>query len=229
MDERKSDQSEPAASSLQAAIRRARLESAEKSQAVLELREAEIARLELLLEAIRPVLDQAPEGVELFDPGIAYGERPRLFLDMIGFVELAHDRRTYRFFQDTRHGRVLIVESLLVERIVAAVTNYVARRLIEREQALAADWRSREAPVRPSPPDAADEPKPVSSAALPVAAARPPPARRRWLAAAGDLFSLLLLTLGAITFVALICLAAYNAWDAWGRALWTARFGPPPI
>ena len=79
----------------------------------------------------------------MFDVGIAHGERPRLFLDMISFVDLGHDRRTYRFFQDTRHGRVLIAESANLDRIVAATTNYIARRLVEREQALAADWRNR--------------------------------------------------------------------------------------
>jgi hypothetical protein len=236
MDERKTDHLKPVPPSLQAAIRRARVESAEQSQAVADLREAEVARLELLLEAIRPVLDQAPEGVELFDPGIAYGERPRLFLDMIGFVDMGHDRRTYRFFQDTRHGRVLIAESALVERIVAAMTNYIARRLVEREQALASDWRSKEAGANGARPGARalrgagaarlkDGPGPPADAA----ATGPPVDGRRWLAVAGDLFSFVLLTLGSIAFIALVCLGAYAAWNAWGRALWTARFGAPPI
>jgi hypothetical protein len=232
MDERKPDHLKPVPSSLRSAIRRARVDSAEQSQAVAELREAELVRLELLLEAIRPVLDQAPEGVELFDPGIAHGERPRLFLDMISFIDLGHDRRTYRFFQDTRHGRVLIAESPLIERIVAATTNYIARRLVEREQALASDWRSREAPsggaksvLRPAPAAGEARGKPTVSP-VPTAAQRP---RRRWLAIAGDLFSFLLLTLGSIAFVALVCAGAYAAWDKWGRALWTARFGPAPI
>jgi hypothetical protein len=236
MDERKSDHLKPVPPSLQAAIRRARVESAEQSQAVADLREAEVARLELLLEAIRPVLDQTPEGVELFDPGIAYGERPRLFLDMIGFVDMGHDRRTYRFFQDTRHGRVLIAESALIERIVAAMTNYIARRLVEREQALASDWRSKEAAATGGKPGARalraagaarlkDGPSPPADAA----ATRLPLDGRGWLAVAGDLFSFVLLTLGSIAFIALVCLGAYAAWNAWGRALWTARFGAPPI
>ncbi len=234
MDERKSDHLEPAPPSLRLAIRRARVESAEQSQAVADLREAEVARLELLLDAIRPVLDQAPEGVELFDPGITHGERPRLFLDMIGFVDLGHDRRTYRFFQDTRHGRVLIAESPSIERVVAAMTNYIARRLVEREQALASDWRSREAPANDAKPSARASPsagaaRAGNGAASPGAATGLPRERLRWLVLAGDLFSFLLLTLGSIAFAALVCLGAYAAWDAWGRALWTARFGPPPI
>ncbi len=234
MDERKSDHLKPVPPSLRSAIRRARVESAEQSEAVADLREAEVARLELLLEAIRPVLDQAPEGVELFDPGIAHGERPRLFLDMISFVDLGHDRRTYRFFQDTRHGRVLIAESPLMERIVAAMTNYIARRLVEREQALASDWRSREAPANGGKLSArtlqsAGAARAKNGAESPAAANGLPLKRRRWLAVAGDLFSFLLLTLGSVAFVALVCFGAYAAWNAWGRALWTTRFGPPPI
>src|SRR5271168_1785548 len=143
MEERKPEHLKAVPPTLQQAVRRARVESAEQSEAVDDLRQAEIVRLELLAEAIRPILDQTPEGVELFDAGIVHGERPRLFIDMISFVDLGHDRRTYRFFQDTRHGRVLIAESANVDRVVAAMTNYIARRLVEREQALASDWRSR--------------------------------------------------------------------------------------
>lgn len=228
MDETKSDHLKPVPTSLRSAIRRARLESAEQSEAVAELRDAEIARLELLLEAVWPVLDQASDGGELFDPGIAPGERPRLFLDMIGFVDLGHDRRTYRFFQDTRHGRVLIAESPLVERIVAAMTNYIARRLVEREKALASDWRSGLAPAA----QAKVQPSELRTAAKAGGAAQPKPtspARRGWLAAARDVFAFLLLTLGAITFIALAAAGAFAIWENWGRALWAARFGPPPI
>src|ERR1700722_3889198 len=142
MEERKPEHLKAVPPSLQQAVRRARVESAEQSEAVDDMRQAEIVRLELLAEAIRPILDQTPEGVELFDAGIVHGDRPRLFIDMISFVDLGHDRRTYRFFQDTRHGRVLIAESANVDRIVAAMTNYIARRLVEREQALASDCRS---------------------------------------------------------------------------------------
>ncbi len=227
MDEGKPDHLKSAPTTLRSAIRRARVESAEQSEAVAELREAEIARLELLLEAVRPVLDQAPDGTELFDPGLAHGERPRLFLDMISFVELGHDRRTYRFFQDTRHGRVLIAESPLIERIVLAMTNYIARRLVEREQALASDWRSRE-----TLPGSSKAPAPGARTAAKAggpAQVKAVAKKRGWLAAAGDLFGFLLLTLGAITFIALVAAGAFAAWETWGRAVWSARFGPPPI
>ena len=245
MDEKKPDHLKSVPPSLTAAIRRARIEGAEQNQAVADLREAEIARLQLLEEEVRPVLDQAPNGIDLFDAGIAYGERPRLFIDMIGFVEMGHDRRTYRFLQDTRHGRVLIAETERIDRVVAAITNYIGRRLVERERALASDWRSKEA--EPSSGQtrargswlakAAAQSKQSATPAAPtkleakLAAAAPdaPDTRRSWLTRAGDLFSFLLLVLGSMTFCLLIGLAAYALWEMWGRALWTAWIGPPPL
>ena len=124
---------------LAAALRRARVENAERAEAVAELREIELGRLALLESALQPVVRQAPPGVDLFDLTLAKGDRPRVFLDMVAFIEMARDRRTYRFFQDTLYGRVLIAESPKIDTIVAACTNYVARRLVERERALAAE------------------------------------------------------------------------------------------
>ena len=235
MEERKPDHLKAVPASLQQAIRRARIESAEQSEAVDDLRQAEIVRLELLLEAVRPILDQTPEGVELFDVGVVHGERPRLFLDMISFVDLGHDRRTYRFFQDTRHGRVLIAESANLDRIVAAMTNYIARRLVEREQALASDWRSRSSSgaaiktgVRAKKLAEGASAAKKGEAAASSSDKSEASARGFWVRAA-DIFSFLLMTLGSFALVGMICLAAWAAWSAWGRAFWAARFGTPPF
>jgi hypothetical protein len=64
---------------------------------------------------------------------------PRLWIDVIAYVVMARDKRTYRFLQDTRFGRKVLLESAQVEDIVDAVTRYVAGRLVERERALASD------------------------------------------------------------------------------------------
>jgi hypothetical protein len=128
-----------APSPLRLALRKARVEEAERSQVITELRGAETARLEMLRDELRPILADVPRDVDMFDMGIMPSERPRLFIDMIGYVEMGHDRRTYRFAQDTRYGRCLIVESEQIEILVDAVIKYVARRLIEREKALAGD------------------------------------------------------------------------------------------
>ena len=126
-------------SRLKRAVRKARFEEAERSDVIAELRGAETARLEMLQEELRPLLAEVPRDVDMFDMGLIPGDRSRLFIDMIGFVEMGRDRRTYRFVQATRYGRVIIAESERLEPIVEAITNYVARRLIEREKALAGD------------------------------------------------------------------------------------------
>ena len=128
--------------SLAGALRRARLENAERSAAISDLRAAEIARLEMLADALAPVLAQLPGDCDIFDVGVAPGERPRLFIDQIGFIEMDRDRRTYRFLQDTRHGRVGLCESDSADDLVEAITAYIAHRLIEREKALAIDFAS---------------------------------------------------------------------------------------
>ncbi|VVB42987.1 hypothetical protein RHAL1_00489 [Beijerinckiaceae bacterium RH AL1] len=128
-----------ALASLKLAMRRARFDDAERLGAMADMRAARIGRLELLAEALQPLVLQIPEDVDLFDFGLMPGLNPRLFLDMIGFVEMGRDARTYRLIQDTRYGRKVIIESDSVPRMVEAATDYVARRLLERDKALAAE------------------------------------------------------------------------------------------
>ena len=92
-------QNVPVQPDLVASIRQARIENAERADAIAEVRELEIVRLQALESALEPVVDQAPQGLDLFDLALTQSERPRLFLDMIAFVDVAHDKRTYRFFQ----------------------------------------------------------------------------------------------------------------------------------
>jgi hypothetical protein len=154
---------------------------------------------------------------------------------MISFVDLGHDRRTYRFFQDTRHGRVMIAESESVDRIVAAITNYVARRLVEREQALASDWRSQAEPgVDLKATTRSKQLTQRARAVKAVESAPPAPvavksAERTVPTVAGDLFSFMLMTLGSLTLCATILLAGWAIWNNWARAIWAARIGPPPF
>lgn len=124
---------------LKDAVREARIEAAERSAVVVDLRDAEFARLELLNEALDPLFDDIPKNVELFDRGISRGDVPRLWIDVIAHVEMGHDKRQYRFVQDTRYGRAVLAEGYEVPEMVRAVTRYVARRMIERERALADD------------------------------------------------------------------------------------------
>jgi hypothetical protein len=147
--------------SLREALRRARAASAEKSGVLVELRTSELARLDLLKERLEPVFAQVPQGVDLFDAAILPGDPARLFVDVLGFVEMGRDKRTYHFFQDTRYGRRQILETDNLNEMTQSVTDYVAHRIVEREKALISDLAP--VPVRPRPatePQAAQyEPK----------------------------------------------------------------------
>jgi hypothetical protein len=124
---------------LKQAVRHIRIESAEKSGVVVDLRDAELARLELLHDALDPLFAEIAPEVELFDRGISRGDTPRLWIDAIAHVAMGRDKRCYRFVQDTRYGRKVLAESNEMAAIVDAVRHYVAARIIERERALAAD------------------------------------------------------------------------------------------
>src|SRR5215472_14673057 len=126
-------------SPLREAMHQARLEAAERTGVVVDLRDAEWARLELLNEALDPLFADIPADVDLFDRGVTRGETPRLWIDAVAHVAMGRDKRVYRFLHDTRVGRRLLAESTEIEDIVQAVTAYVARRIVERQRALDED------------------------------------------------------------------------------------------
>jgi hypothetical protein len=126
-------------SPLKAAMHQARVEAAERTSVVVDLRDAEVARLELLNEALDPLFADIPPGIELFDRGLSRGDTPRLWIDAVAHIAMGRDKRIYRFLHDTRVGRRVLAESYEIADVVKAVTDYVARRLVERERALDED------------------------------------------------------------------------------------------
>lgn len=119
------------------ALRRARVEAAERTAVVVDLRDAELARLEILNEALDPLFAEIPDDVDIFERGISPGDTPRLWIDFVAHIVMGRDKRLYRFVQDTRFGRIVLAQSHEAQDIVKAVTDYLARRMVERERALA--------------------------------------------------------------------------------------------
>jgi hypothetical protein len=107
---------------LKDAVREARIEAAERSAVVVDLRDAEVARLELLNDALDPLFKQIPDDVELFDRGVSKGDIPRLWIDVVAHVEMGRDKRQYRFVQDTRYGRAVLAEAYDLPTLVASIT-----------------------------------------------------------------------------------------------------------
>ncbi len=122
---------------LKEALRQARVEQADRTGVVVDLHDAEIARLELLNDALDPLFEQVPAEIDLFDRGLSRGETPRLWIDPVAHVDMGRDKRVYRLLQDTRYGRKVLAETGNVVEMVNSVTKYVAQRMVERERALA--------------------------------------------------------------------------------------------
>jgi hypothetical protein len=142
MSDAHSTESQPAGEArpvrLRDALRKARIEAADRTGVVVDLRDAEVARLEILNDGLDPLFEQIPDQVDLFDRGISQGDTPRLWIDVVAHVVMGRDKRIYRFVQDSRFGRIVLAESHDVAVLVDAVTDYVARRMVEREHAMVA-------------------------------------------------------------------------------------------
>lgn len=145
----KSKPAMPVATPLKQAMHDARIEAAERSAVIIDLRDAEMARLEILNEAIAGVFKDVPaRHTDYFDRGVSGGSQPRLWLDAITHVVMGNDKRTYRLLTETANGRRVLEESTEVPAMREAITRYVARRLVAREQSLATTETREEAPKK---------------------------------------------------------------------------------
>src|SRR5690606_15712224 len=95
-------------------VRDVKNDAADRSDVVVELREASRVRLDLLAAELAPVFADVPEDIDLFDFTISSGLQPRLWIDAVSHVAMGRDRRTYRFLKDTRAGRIVLAESATI-------------------------------------------------------------------------------------------------------------------
>ncbi|MCC6204388.1 MAG: hypothetical protein IT533_05310 [Hyphomicrobiales bacterium] len=118
------------------AIRDVKNAAADRADVVVDLRDAERMRLELIAGELKPVFEDVPVDSDLFDFAISSGLQPRLWIDAVSYVAMGRDKRTYRFVRDTRAGRVVLAESADMTPVAEQVTRYVAERLVERQRLL---------------------------------------------------------------------------------------------
>lgn len=124
---------------LRDALREARLNEADRSDVVIALRAAEVTRLDLLKDDLEDVFAAIPEGTDLLECAILPGDPPRMWIDVLAYVVMGPDKRTYRFLKETRNSRQVLLETPDISAMSEAVTRYVAHRLLQRERALATD------------------------------------------------------------------------------------------
>jgi hypothetical protein len=170
-----------AAIALAMAMQKARIEIADREGVKQEARSFGAAKLEALRRRLVPLYSAIPRDVEFLDLGMVSQDRPRLFVDVLAFVEMTRDQTGFRLVQDTRSGRITLAETQDETAMVEAVTAYIARRLVDREQALAAETAPIEKVAAESVPSVVAQPPqparpPVAAAvAQPVAPTSPKP------------------------------------------------------
>lgn len=138
-------------------MRKARVAQTVRNDVIVDLRETELARLEVLADALAPVFAELPDDAEQFECSLVPGGTPRLWVDMLAFVDMGRDKRTYRFVSDTRSGRQVMLESTNVADIADRVTDYIAHRLVERERSLAVTPPVRAMRINPKSGNAAQD------------------------------------------------------------------------
>jgi hypothetical protein len=126
-----------AAIALAEAMNKARLDQTTMDKSRAETRLTSAQRLETLKAKLQPLYAAIPTDVEGFELGIVQADKQRLFLDMLAFVEATPDG--FRLIQQTRKGRNALGDSTSDAGMVELVTAYIARRLVQREQALSTD------------------------------------------------------------------------------------------
>ncbi|WP_417416390.1 hypothetical protein [Hoeflea sp.] len=121
-------------------VRDVKIAAADRTDVVVDMRDADRARLELLAEEIRPVLADIDPADDRFDFGLSKGLQPRLWIDAVAHVHMGHDRRVFRFVRDTRLGREILSDTSDMTATADAVSRYIAERVIERERIMAGDF-----------------------------------------------------------------------------------------
>lgn len=121
---------------MDAALRSARLAEAAHFEALMNIRDAATLRLQVLKDDLEPVVEARREAESFIDLALVPGDPPRLWIDMLAYVLMAPDPRTYRFCQDTASGQRVLFETTDRAEMADRITSYVAHRLIDRQRHL---------------------------------------------------------------------------------------------
>lgn len=121
------------------AVREVKNAAADREDVVVEMRETQHTRLEILAQELESVFAEVPADDPTFDFVISSGTQPRLWIDAVAHVTMGRDRRTYRFLRDSRLGRTVLAESPDIKPVADQVTRYIAERLVERQRMMSGE------------------------------------------------------------------------------------------
>ncbi len=128
-----------------AELKRARTLQGASHEARLAARDTAAMRLLALKQELAPYVEGLPEVERFVELSLINGETPRLWLDLISWVEMGPDQQHWRMMQDTAEGREVVFETDQLDAMVAFLRKFIALRAVQRERLL----RAPEASARP--------------------------------------------------------------------------------
>jgi hypothetical protein len=124
----------PGDQGLSGALRQARLAEAAHFDAVLDIKDAQTLRLQVLKDELAPVIKSNADAASFIDLALVPGDPPRLWIDLITAIVIAPDPRTYRLVQDAPSGRQTPLETNNRGEMVEKVAQHVAHRVVARQR-----------------------------------------------------------------------------------------------
>lgn len=143
----------PAASrSLRDAIRKARLDEAERLDRTADDRDGEIARLELLKAELDAVFAEIPSQDDRFNLALVPSRPARLWIDVFTYVAVDDATNAYLFIRNSENGRRTLFSTSNVAEMSDRITSYVAGEIVRRERMESA-LVERSGPMRAAAPE----------------------------------------------------------------------------
>lgn len=124
--------------SLREAIRKARLEEAERLDRSADQRDGEIARLELLKVELKSVFAEIPDHDERFNLVLVPSRPARLWIDLFTYASIDGASGAYLFVRNSESGRRTLFSSSNVADMADRIARYMAQEIVRRERIEAA-------------------------------------------------------------------------------------------
>ncbi|MGH6735862.1 MAG: hypothetical protein ACRECX_07245 [Methyloceanibacter sp.] len=125
----------PAASrSLREAIRKARLDEAERLDVTADLRDGEMARLELLRAELETIFAEIPKQDDRFNLALVPSRPARLWIDLFTYVAVDEGSGAYLLVRNSENGRRTLFSANNVADMAERITKHVAHEIVRRER-----------------------------------------------------------------------------------------------
>jgi hypothetical protein len=120
--------------SLHEAIRKARVEEAYRLDEAADLRDGEIARLELMKTELQSVFAELPANDDRFTLSLVPSRPARLWVDLFTYVAIDETSGAYLFIRNSESGRRTLYSAASVGDMADRITTYMAREIVRRER-----------------------------------------------------------------------------------------------